>query len=267
MLIIKENLKDILTKNGLSEKESSIYLSLLELNETQPSIIAKRTNIKRPTVYVILEQLEKKHLVNHYNKNNKVFFHASDPNTLLKERENNTLLLKTAMPALSQLNHKFATRPQMSIFEGKNGLIQIMEDTLTTSTELLCWANPTIVMSLLADYYPKYIKKKIEKKIRLRGVLCYDKIGVQFKKKGASELREVYLIPKERFPFKNEINIYDDKVAIISHQDEVGIIIQNQNIADTQRAIFELGFEYAKLLEKDILTKEDSTYLNSDSKN
>ena len=50
--------------------------------------------------------------------------------------------------------------------------------------------------------------------------------------------------------FKNEINIYDDKVAIISHEDQIGVIIQNKNIADTQRSIFELGFEYAKILEK-----------------
>ncbi len=75
-----------------------------------------------------------------------------------------------------------------------------------------------------------------------------------FKKFGEAELREIYLIPKEKFPFRNEINIYDDKVAIISHEDEIGVIIQNKNIADTQRSIFELGFEYAKILERDLLT-------------
>jgi hypothetical protein len=45
------------------------------------------------------------------------------------------------------------------------------------------------------------------------------------------------------------INIYDDKVAIVSHQDQVGVIIENKNIADTQRSIFNFAFDYAKILE------------------
>lgn len=78
---------------------------------------------------------------------------------------------------------------------------------------------------------------------------------------GKEELREVYLVPKEKFPFENEINIYDDKVAIISHADKVGVIIQNQSIADTQKAIFKLAFEYAQIVESKTLTKEDLLYL------
>jgi hypothetical protein len=103
----------------------------------------------------------------------------------------------------------------------------------------------------------------VQRKIWLRGIFCSDDTGLTFKKRGVSELREVHLVPKDKFPFKNEINIYDDKVAIISHQDEIGVIIQNQNIADTQRAIFNLAFEYAKILEKDLLTEEDLVYLKS----
>jgi len=125
-----------------------------------------------------------------------------------------------------------------------------MEDTLTTSTELLCWANPNLVFGLLKEYYPSYIKKKVERKIWLRGIFCKDDTAEIFKLKGKEELREIYLVPKSKYPFKNEINIYDDKVSIISHEDNVGIIIQNQNIADTQRAIFNLAFDYAKTLDK-----------------
>jgi len=76
-------------------------------------------------------------------------------------------------------------------------------------------------------------------------------------------LREVYLIPKEEFYFDNEINIYDDKVAIISHEDQVGVIIQNEHIANSQRAIFKLAFQHAKELEKSILTKKDIKFLSN----
>ena len=44
-----------------------------------------------------------------------------------------------------------------------------------------------------------------------------------------------------------EINIYDDKVSIISFgEDElVGMIIESHEIADTQRAIFAMAWSFA----------------------
>ena len=66
----------------------------------------------------------------------------------------------------------------------------------------------------------------------------------------------MYLIPKEDYPFKNEINIYDDKIAIISHEDKMGVIIQNANIAETQRSIFNFAFKYAKIAEKELLKEK-----------
>ncbi|MFA5793020.1 MAG: helix-turn-helix domain-containing protein [Candidatus Gracilibacteria bacterium] len=259
-----EQLIKTLIDTGLNEKEAKIYLTLLELNEAQPSVIARKANVKRPTTYVILKQLQEKGLISYFTKDKCIYFRANKPMKLVEDLLNKYIRLKESLPDLLSLHKKYTSTPQMSIFEGREGLIQIMEDTLTASTELLCWADISLaVYTILEDYYPEYIKKKVKGKKWLRGIFSYDKKALTFKKKGIQELREVYLVPKDKFPFKNEINIYDDKVAIISHQDEIGVIIQNQNIADTQKAIFNLAFEYAKILEKDLLTKEDLAYLNS----
>ncbi len=252
----KTKLELTLQNIGLSEKEAHIYLVLLELKEALPSTVARYSEVKRSTVYNILEVLQRKGLVSSVKRSGNTYFQAQDPQIFLKKQRTylNELSasidnLEEALPELRSLHSDFMATPQMSVFYGKEGLIQIMEDTLTTSTELLCWANPELVMSLLSDYYPSYIKRKIERQIWLRGIFCFDNIGLKFQQKGKEELREVYLIPKKQFPFKNEINIYDDKVAIISHEDKTGVIIQNKNIADTQRAIFELGFVAAKTIQ------------------
>lgn len=42
------------------------------------------------------------------------------------------------------------------------------------------------------------------------------------------------------------LNIYNDKIAILSYTDLVGVIIQNQALADMQRSIFNLSFQIAK---------------------
>ena len=86
--------------------------------------------------------------------------------------------------------------------------------------------------------------------------------------------REIRVINKNQFDFTNEINIYDDKVAIISLKDElIGMIIESIEIANSQRAIFDMCWQFAntqsikgKLLEplkeKDLipeLEKKDKT--------
>lgn len=250
-------LKDVLEDIGLTEKEAKVYLALLEMKEALPSVLSKHSGVKRPTTYLILEQLVKKGLAGRSRKGKFEYFQAIPPQTLLEKETKKLAALQEVLPKLLQLHDRFAVRPQMSVFEGEQGLIHIMEDTLNTSTELLCWANISLATgSLLEEYYPSYIKKKVERKIWLRGIFSFDEAALQFKAQGKEELREVYLIPDDEFPFQNEINIYDDKVAIISHQDKVGIIIQNQNIADTQRSIFNFAFCCAKRAEEKLFQEK-----------
>lgn len=244
-------LEPLLENIGFTGKEAKIYLALLSYQEALPSVIAKKASIKRPTAYVVLEHLVRKGLATRMTRKGFKHYRAIDPKVILNEQFNKYITIKNAIPELEKLHSLYQAVPQMSIYEGKEGLIRIMEDTLTAKTEILCWADVTLAyQGILKDYYPGYIKKKIENNIFLQGIFVYDKLALSFQKNGKEELRNVYLVPKKKFPFKNEINIYDDKVAIISHFDEVGVIIQNQNIADTQRSIFKMGFEYAKLLNK-----------------
>jgi sugar-specific transcriptional regulator TrmB len=252
-MIDPTSLTQLLKNLGFSEKEATVYLTLLELNEALPAAIARKSGLKRPTTYLVLETLQARGVVSSIKKSGVLYFQASKPELFLeKERRHVAAMdqtldtLATALPELQSLHQQYAVTPQMSVYYGKEGLIQVMEDTLTTKTELLCWANPELAYSLLEDYYPSYIRKKVKRKIWLRGIFCQDEIAEKFKRKGKKELRDIRLIPKKDYPFKNEINIYDDKVAIISHEDQVGVIIQNKNIADTQRAIFELCFKSCK---------------------
>ena len=57
------NLEDILTKVGLDEKEAKIYVALLDLGSEKVHEIAKKAGVKRPTAYVVLEQLYAKNFV------------------------------------------------------------------------------------------------------------------------------------------------------------------------------------------------------------
>ena len=60
------------------------------------------------------------------------------------------------------------------------------------------------------------------------------------------ELRTSALVPKTIFDIRPEIQMYDNKVNIVSWKEKLGIIIESQEIADAMKAIFELSFRAAK---------------------
>ena len=72
-----------LEKIGLTEKQAKVYFACLQLGVASTLKLSQLAELKRPTVYVILEDLEKLSLVSRVQKNSKTFFIASDPKVLL----------------------------------------------------------------------------------------------------------------------------------------------------------------------------------------
>ena len=180
-----------------------------------------------------------------------MYFRAQNPHALIEDQYNKYTALENLCPNFCKCTGNTLQLPRCLFMKGKRGDKNNGRHADNANRSFyagLMSPKPSdyFAQRLLSDLY----SEKVKRKIFLRGIFCADKLAQRFKEHGEDELREVYLIPKEKFPFKNEINIYDDKVAIISHADQIGIIIQNKNIADTQRSVFELGFEYAKILNK-----------------
>ena len=54
--MLEKNLEEL----GLGDKEAAVYVALLAVDHASVLDLAKKTKIKRPTVYVALDSLEKK---------------------------------------------------------------------------------------------------------------------------------------------------------------------------------------------------------------
>ena len=66
-------MKDALSNLGLSERESSVYLALLELGQTTTGPLSKKSSIPNSKIYEVLNSLEEKGLVSWVLKNNLPF--------------------------------------------------------------------------------------------------------------------------------------------------------------------------------------------------
>lgn len=163
---------------------------------------------------------------------------------LYRERYNN---LKQALPDLRRLHGK-TMHPRVRYYEGLEGIKRIYMDTLTSKTEILNYADSRGVRHFWPTYDEDYVKERVRKKIYLRGIAPDDEYGKAVASANKASYREILLVPRDEIIFANEINIYDDKVSIISFgKDElIGMIIESKEIANTQRAIFKMAWAFAK---------------------
>jgi hypothetical protein len=54
------------------------------------------------------------------------------------------------------------------------------------------------------------------------------------------------LVPAKDYDFSPEINIYNNKVLMVSWREKMAIIIESQEIADFHRKMYKLAWERAK---------------------
>ena len=231
---------------GLTEKEAKVYLSCLELGSAGVAEIARHAHINRVTAYDILEKLMKKGTVNFLTKKGARFYDATDPQTIANEMKRKAADFRKALPDLRRLRGE-AIHPRIRYFEGLDGIKAIYEDTLTSKSEILNYANSREIRDHWPEYDSEYVQKRVKKNIYLRGIALQDSHGTWVQSGDKENFREIRLVPGKEFTFTNEINIYDDKVAIISYKDEplIGMIIESQEIANTQRDIFKMAWAFA----------------------
>lgn len=256
-------LKSILQKIGLTDKDSEVYLACLELGTQPASVIAKKAGLKRPTTYLILEGLLGKGLVSEYTGSNVKYFTAVSPEYLLnfidkqrRELTSHQRELEQYLPQFQSLTNPYSINPKVRFYEGVEGIHRTMDDTLTSKTPILCYSSTDSWYSRpdTRDYIANYSRVRVlEKKIPLRAIYVDTPLsrkyhGEDYPKEEADEnLTAFRWFDKSVKELNNEINIYDDKVAIvsISRNELLGVIIESGEIANTHRAIFEMAWKSA----------------------
>jgi len=238
---------EILTKNGFSEKESRVYLACLALGPTTVLEISRKAELSRGSCYDLLEEMTEKGYVSKHHAAKHIVFSPLDPDMLLKRTEDSVRQLELALPELKGLFHKHA-RPRVRYFEGLEGVKQVYLDTLTATTEILNYANSREIRLHWPNYDDEYVAERFRKNIFLKGIAPDDEWGQAVQRDDAKCLRETRLLSAQDFQFTNEISIYDNKVAITSFQNEmIGILIESDAIADTQRDIFKMAWGFAQM--------------------
>lgn len=244
------DLINLLQKAGLKNKEAKAYLACLELGAASVQAIAQKSGLKRTTTYDVVESLlNKGFIIQSRNKKRKVYV-ADDPKNILNLLKLQQEKFKQALPELKSIFNRLVDKPKIEYYEGVAGLETVYNDTLESKGTILAYGSIDNMWSVMSkEFIKKYVEERVKRNIFERAIVPATKEAKEYARNNKKELREFRFVDPERVNFYNEINIYNDKVAIISFRDKIGLIIQSQQIADTQKAIFELAWQTASLSE------------------
>ncbi|MBI2047772.1 MAG: hypothetical protein HYT27_01400 [Parcubacteria group bacterium] len=227
---------------GLSEKEAAIYVALVEIGEGGPGRIAIKSKVKRPTVYLLLEELRKKGLVSKIPYPNKQIFSAKDPRELIAENEARLMAAKLIIPQLMALTNAMY-KPRIMFYEDMEGVRELLWYGLEKmkGKELVGFYGhaahiPKKLLELALEYNEHF--KTLD--VKLRGIVPEHPSNEQFRKVDAEYNRTVKIVPLEAYDAEMSIDIGDTFVKILSFEHVQGVIIENKHIAQVMKQVFEM---------------------------
>lgn len=245
------NIREELLKFGLEDEEVSIYLASLEIGPQPASIIAKRAGLKRGQTYNKLAILIHKGIMQEYiEKKIRLFtcFHPGNLISILEHNqqkiENQKKKLVEIVPLLMEIQNPMINQPKIKYFQGIEGVKEIYEDTIRTKNPIYAFGDFKYIFKeeSFRDWICDYAKRRSKKKVNYVGIINKSTLSDEAFKKKIARKRQMKML--ENVDLSVEINIYGDKVAIIStYHDMVGLIIEDSYIAATFRNLHKAMWE------------------------
>lgn len=244
-----EKIQAILKECGLSASKSQVYLAALQVGTGTAQDIAAKAGIPRTTAHEILQQLKNEGLVNFTTKGRTLFFTAEKPTkiqSMLRDRERK---IANVMPELLSLYKTAGSRPSVRVYEGREGVKTVLEDTLTSTTKKL---YGILSMTDLYDvpgkeYMKEYVERRVAQGITLQVIRSEEKEAESTWPTSEGELRELRYAPRS-FIFPMTVYLYDNKVAIISTQKEMfGMIIESHDFYATIKNLFDIMWQVSRV--------------------
>lgn len=239
-----------LTELGLTPEESKIYTYLLEVGTEKTKNtayeISRNLKIPRSTVYLSIERLGAKKLVDSYKINNILHFIAEHPNRIQNDINEKLNLFQGILPILEDLRKGGNSHYAVRTYTGKEG-VKLVFDEMFDKKEIkelknIYSVSSTNLSDILPNGFPEKLdalKKKYDihtKMIAVASSVSVDKLERVYKSDSHRESRRL----PSKYNFDGSLYIFRNKIALFSLTDgEIySVIMESKTLSHMIRNFF-----------------------------
>ncbi len=247
------NIEEILKNIGFKDKKARVYRACLELGQANAQEIAKKAEVERTSVYVILESLEKEGLLNTTVKKKTKYFLPVHPQKLVELLEGKVDLLGKYLPLFISLYKSSDVRPKIRFYENRESIKEILKDTLSCKEKKIrSVSSAKDLLDLLGkDFMNHHIERRVKARIHTLSLRPQEKEPEHWylDARNKEVLRTIRFLPKN-ISFDVVCLIYDYKVALISSKREnFGFIVESKEFSEFMKTIYDFIWQASTSLE------------------
>lgn len=264
MIMTDEMTKKLLELFELSPIEAEIYLCLYAKKPQTVVELSKNVGLARSTIYDNIEKLIQKGLAERIVLYKSQKFRAHPVNTLytqIEEKQSNLNQLESAYEQLQkQLSfpHQLPNETQVRYYHGKQGLQQMMHNSLAADKEVVGYSVYGRVNIVGSKFMKKWVAEFNRLKLNDRVITnprpkTIEILKVDLKPEEHQQSKDdVRYLPEEQLYVSGDTTVYNNIFAVCYWQDSevVGVEIENEELVKTQKSIFEMLWKVAKPIDE-----------------
>jgi sugar-specific transcriptional regulator TrmB len=239
----------LLSDTKLEEKEAKTYLALLEVGQGTVHDVAKISGLKRPILYIILEDLIKKGYVTEIPNKKIKTYQPIDPGAISSKLQTTAKNFSEMLPVFKTLANRSQKKPKISYFETKEGIDKIF-DEINRSKSAIFIAS----IARLEEHFPGSInawKKSYSSgfnKLASRNLIPNNPKDIQIYKEFSkiTDLVKFRILPDIN-KCDMDICVFKNKMSITTFEDRpFMVVIESDAVPEFFLPIFDILWKIAK---------------------
>ena len=238
--MIKEKQLELL---GLNDKEARLYMAALELGSFSVLEVAAKSGLKRPTCYIILDELIKRGLISMVMTKKKKQYKVEHPTAFIRQAKNSLKYAEQIVPSLSAIIDQDKEKPKLKYYFGQKGMQNIYDDLINTRSKTMYYvsSSQSQIETVGEEFLKDYVKRRAAKGIKVKTVrMRQGQLDEPILNESKEMLREVRYAPKN-IVIPDTVCVIGNKVGVVfTVRGNFGFIIESPEFSQTILGLFKV---------------------------
>lgn len=228
---------------GFNDKQAQVYIALLKLGKGSAYAVSELSGLKKPTTYVILNELIEKGAAHRIPRVAKRMYKPVPPETLLHDAKQRITDAESLLPSFKSIGGASPEKMNVLHFEGVKAIKEALHYRIEEAfgKEIVgFYAEAKDMSPKLLDICRDYNDFTSENNITLKAFVPDHPSLVEFRKMDSLRKRIIEILPYSVYSSSVSIDTFSNLVRIMLNRNNQMVIIENTELAKTIREIFQI---------------------------